>query len=93
MEAIIGFAGVLAGAILTGLFQRRKNNASALKDDAEATEQIRETVMHLIEPLNTRISKLERENRSLRHWAETLVCQVKDLGGVPAPYVEFVDAK
>lgn len=91
--AVIGVLGVAVGAIITGWFQQRKNKASADKDAADANEQIRSTVMSLIEPLNQKIDRLERENRSLKHWAEQLVCQVKERGGIPVPYVEMVDAK
>jgi hypothetical protein len=71
--AVVGglCSGVL-GAIIVGLFQRRKTAADARKSEAEANEQIRITVMSLIDPLRNRISELEKrvsklEGRAARY--------------------------
>jgi hypothetical protein len=100
--ALIGVIGVIVGAFLQNRYQQRKvraktkkSIADAEKSTAEANSTITETVMSLLEPLRKRVEELELkvgdlqlENSSLKDWAEALVCQVKDLGGIP---VEFKD--
>jgi uncharacterized protein HemX len=65
--AIIGAVGGACGALIVGLFQRKKTkaetnklNADAASVEADTNEQIRLTVMSLIEPLQNRIKDLER---------------------------------
>ena len=89
--AILG--GGTVGAIITAVVNRRKTKAEAGATEADTNEQIRQTVMSLIAPLNERIRGLEcelrnvrAENAAYRRWAEALVNQVKQLGGVPVPY-------
>lgn len=89
--ALISLAAGLGGVYVGGWMQRRKTDAEAAKSAAEANDVVRETVMKLIEPLNKRIEQLESqvkvltaENTKLRRWAERLICQVKELGGIPA---------
>ena len=91
--AIIGLLTGGMGAILTSLFQHRKTQAEADKDCADANEQIRVTVMALIEPLKRRIDeledevkKLQTENADLKDWAQALVIQIKNMGHEPIQF-------
>lgn len=86
--AVIGFVGVVAGAIVTGLLQRKKSKAETDKTAAEANEQIRKTVMSLIRPLEQKVDDLEKELAAWKCWALALVRQVKALGGDPVPFKE-----
>ena len=93
--AIIGVVGVGVGAFITAWFVRRKTSAEATQTEAEANEQIRATVMLLIEPLKTRIFDLEcevaalkAENDALKAWAEELVRQVRCAGLEPVSMPE-----
>lgn len=93
--AIIGVVGVGVGAFITAWFVRRKTSAEATQTEAEANEQIRATVMLLIEPLKTRIFDLEcevaalkAENADLKAWAALLVAQVTAAGLKPVPMPE-----
>ncbi len=88
VTAIIGGAGVVAGALITGLLQRRKIRAESEKDSADANEQIRKTVMALLDPLQKRVEQLETELDDWKNWAERLVHQVKCLGAEPVPFKE-----
>ena len=63
LSAIVGVIGVVAGALITGASQRHKVKAESAKAEAEAAkikaeenEQIRQTVMSLIEPLQEQIN-------------------------------------
>jgi hypothetical protein len=72
--ALIGGIGGVLGALVVGLFQRRKTGAETNKLQADANEVIRTTVMALINPLKTRIVELERrvdflEGRATRYLA------------------------
>jgi hypothetical protein len=89
--AIIGFLGVVVGALVTGLFQRKKTNAEADKDCADANEQIRQTVMSLLEPLNVKVNMLEKELEDWKNWALALFRQVKALGGEPVQFKSHKD--
>jgi type II secretory pathway pseudopilin PulG len=84
--AIIGFLGVVVGAFVTGILQRKKNNAEADKSTAEANEQIRKTVMSLIQPLENKVNDLERELQDWKNWALALVQQIKKMGCEPVPF-------
>jgi hypothetical protein len=86
VTALIGFAGVVAGAYITGLWQRKKSKAETDKTAAEANEQIRETVMSLIGPLEKKIKGLEKELAIWKCWALALAHQVKEMGGEPIPF-------
>jgi regulator of replication initiation timing len=54
-------------------------------------ESLRETITHL-QVENSRLVKrlddLEFENGALKDWAEALVCQVREMGGVPVRFEE-----
>lgn len=63
--ALIGMIGVGLGVLITAYFSRRKTKSEANKIEAEANEQIRETVMSLITPLNARIGQLEARVKKL----------------------------
>lgn len=54
MEAIIGALGAIVGAVIAGLFMRRKNTA-------EATEILTRIAMGMIEPLETKVNNLEKK--------------------------------
>lgn len=91
--AIVGAIAALVGGLVAGLFGRAKTHADADKSAADANEQIRETVMALIQPLKDRVAELEREvellqceNAGLKLWAEALVAQLKKVGQEPAEY-------
>lgn len=91
--SLISAASGIAGAIIAGLWQRRKTGAETDSQAADANEKVRATVMLLLNPLKTEIQRLGREvdqlkeeNSDLRDWAERLVCQVKDLGGHPTAF-------
>lgn len=92
---VAALGGGTIGAIINGLFQRRKVEAEAVITEADANDKIRVTVMSLIEPLTARVKELEcevrelkAENAGLRDWAEALIRQIKGLGGTPIPYQE-----
>jgi phage tail tape-measure protein len=84
--AFFGFLGVVIGAFITGILQRKKNNAEADKSTAEANEQIRKTVMSLIQPLENKVNDLERELQDWKNWALALVQQIKKMGCEPVPF-------
>ena len=91
--ALIGFGGVVAGAIITGFWQRKKVASEAVKSEAdadksaaEANEQIRKTVMSLIQPLESKVDELEKELQDWKNWALALVQQIKKLGCEPVPF-------
>ena len=84
--AVIGVISGVAGALITGFFQRKSVNAEADKDCADTNEQIRKTVMALIEPLKKRVDELEKELQDWKDWALALVKQIKDLGHEPVPF-------
>lgn len=91
--ALVGAISALIGGLVAGLFGRAKNLAEADRSAADANEQIRETVMALIQPLKDRVAELEREvellqceNANLRLWAEALVAQLKEAGKEPVEY-------
>ena len=93
--AIIGFVSGIVGASLNAYFQRRKAIAEAEHTEADTNEQVRATVMLLIEPLKTRIFDLEcevaalkAENSDLKAWAALLVAQVTAAGLKPVPMPE-----
>ncbi len=93
ISAIVGVVGVVAGALITGASQRHKVKAESAKAEAEAAkikaeenEQIRQTVMSLIEPLQEQINKLEQELEDWKNWADRLVTQIKGLGCEPVPF-------
>ena len=93
--AIIGFVSGIVGASLNAYFQRRKAIAEAEHTEADTNEQVRATVMLLIEPLKTRIFDLEcevaalkAENDALKAWAEELVRQVRCAGLEPVSMPE-----
>jgi len=86
VAALIGVGGVIAGALVTGFIQHKKNNADADKSTAEANEQIRKTVMSLLQPLEDKVNELEKELQDWKDWALALVRQVKALGGDPVPF-------
>jgi uncharacterized protein HemX len=93
ISAIVGVAGVVVGALITNASQQRKVKAESVKAEAEAArikadenEQIRKTVMSLIEPLQEQINKLEQELEDWKNWADRLVTQIKGLGCEPVPF-------
>jgi regulator of replication initiation timing len=95
--AIVGAGAAVIGGIIGGMFSRPKTKAETDKTFADTNEQIRETVMALIDPLKKRVEELEREvralqceNLDLRTWAEALVEQIKSLGKEPVAYVRRV---
>lgn len=95
INAIIGVIGVGVGAGLAGFFARQKTQAEAEQAEADTNEQIRATVMLLIQPLRDRVTELETEvatlkveNCGLKEWAALLVKQVKGMGGVPVAMPE-----
>jgi FtsZ-binding cell division protein ZapB len=86
--ALIGIAGVLAGALVSWFLQRGKNKA-------DITKTITDTAMSLIQPLKAEIEDLKKEmkrlkteNASLKEWAEALCCQIKELGKEPVEFKE-----
>lgn len=54
-------------------------------------DSLRSTIEHLTTQntkLGERVDVLQRKNDKLREWAEALVCQVRDLGGIPVKMEE-----
>jgi len=94
LPAVLGLVGVIAGALITSASQRKKVQAEVDKDQADANEVIRKTVMELLEPLNKKIdvqedeiSKLKVELQDWKNWAYALVEQLKSLGcHEPVPF-------
>lgn len=84
--AVIGFASGFVGALIAGLFQRKKINSESDSTTATANEQIRKTVMELMKPLRDRVDELERELQDWKNWALALVRQIKELGCEPVPF-------
>ncbi|MEN6522852.1 MAG: hypothetical protein ABFD14_03920 [Anaerolineaceae bacterium] len=86
ISAIVGALAGVIGSMITTKSQQRKLKAESSKAEADANEQIRATVMLLIEPLKQRIAALEEELADWQDWAKRLGCQVKDLGHEPVPF-------
>ena len=100
MVAIVGFLAAVAGSALTIYSQRRKVRAEANRNEADANEQIRQTVMSLIQPLKDTIIDLEQKREAdkkemdalksamekWKGWAFRLVDQLKGLGCEPVPF-------
>ncbi len=86
VSAFVGLVGVVIGALITSASQKRKVKAESEKTEAEANEQIRQTVMQLINPLQKRIEELEIELRDWKNWANRLVTQIEGLGCEPVPF-------
>jgi len=84
--AVVGVVGGIIGALITGLFQRKKVNSGIDNDTAQTNEQIRKTVMLLLTPLTNRVDELEKELRDWKNWAHALVNQLKCLGHEPVPF-------
>ena len=78
MEAIIGALGAIVGAIIAGLFLRKKN-------DADATEVITKIALNLIEPLDKKIMTLEKKNE--RYLKRLVVL----MGGIEVLIKQLVD--
>ena len=85
-DALFGLIGVIAGAMITSLSKRTKIKAESEKTEADTNEQIRQTVMALIKPLQERVAELERELLDWKDWASRLVTQIKSLGCDPVPF-------
>jgi hypothetical protein len=77
--ALITLATTLGANWLAGWWQKRKTQAEAEKQEAEANEIVRKTVMELIEPLNLRIKELKGEVSVLRGEVEKLGKRNKSL--------------
>lgn len=61
-DALFGFLGAIIGAIITGLFLRRKTNADATDSISAAAVKIAKTAVDdLIDPLVARITGLEEQ--------------------------------
>lgn len=61
-DALFGFLGAIIGAIITGLFLRRKTNAEATDSISAAAVKIAKTAVDdLIDPLVARITGLEEQ--------------------------------
>jgi len=86
ISAIVGAAAGVIGAIITTRSQQRKLKAESSRVEADTNEQIRETVMLLIEPLKKRIAALEEELADWQDWAKRLVSQLKENGHDPVPF-------
>jgi uncharacterized transporter YbjL len=86
IPAVVGLIGVIAGAWITSASQRIKVKAEADKTTADANEQIRQTVMNLIKPLQDKVEGLEIELQDWKNWASALVKQIKCLGHEPVPF-------
>jgi len=84
-------------SIVTLALGRRKEKASAKKEEADYAEKISQTAMTLVKPLEDRISSMEREIRVMKRTIagyekyvkyllegiDTLVQQLIDAGQVP----------
>ncbi len=93
LVAVIGVVGGAVGALLTGLLQHKKVRAEtgkvnaeagkvqaeADKDCADTNEQIRKTVMSLLEPLSDRVTELESELAEWKALASSLGDRVTEL--------------
>jgi hypothetical protein len=92
--AVVGLVSAVIGALITGAFQHYKN-------EADANEVIRKTVMELLDPLNKRItqqdSKIKAQDDEISNlraqlldwktWAFALVEQLKSFGcHEPVPF-------
>lgn len=86
ISAIVGAAAGVIGSYITTRSQQRKLKAESSKAEADANEQIRETVMLLLEPLKKRITALEEELADWQDWAKRLSCQVRESGREPEPF-------
>ncbi len=100
MVALVGLVAAVIGSGLTIYSQRHKVKAEAVKSEADANEQIRQTVMSLIQPLKDTIIDLEQKREAdkremdslrlqmfkLKDWAFRLVDQLKGLGCEPVPF-------
>lgn len=100
VTVIVGLGGGAFGALITSASQRRKVHAEAneanaraekaraeaIKIKAEADDEIRNTVMLLVDPLRKRIEELENELKGWKNWANRLVNQIKGMGCEPVPF-------
>lgn len=75
--AIISFA--------VALFTQR---SAASREELNSLRLTIETLQRENARLRDRLDDLEFENGNLKAWAEALVCQVKELGGMPARFEE-----
>jgi peptidoglycan hydrolase CwlO-like protein len=79
IPAVVSLITTLGAAYLGGWWVKRKTAAEAEKQEAEATEIVKQTVLSLIEPLNKRIKDLQSEVNGLRKEVDQLGRRNKSL--------------
>jgi len=62
--------------------------SSATKDELNSLRQTIEMLQRENDRLRNRLDDLDFENGALKKWAEALVCQVRELGGMPVGFEE-----
>lgn len=86
VAAVCGLIGVIAGSLITNVAQRAKVQAEADKDDAAATEQIRQTCLGLIKPLQDQINELKIELQDWKDCADARAAQLRRHDIVPVAF-------
>jgi hypothetical protein len=86
IPAVIGLVGVVAGALITNWFQRKKVNSDIELNDAEINEKIRVTCVGLIEPLSKKITALEVELQDWKDCADARAEQLRKVNIIPVPF-------
>lgn len=85
----IVFAVIAGLAVIVGLFIERRGSAADLVNAATGlVEPLQERITHL----ESRVHDLERKATALELWGKALAEQVRQLGGVPIPFEEFLGA-
>jgi uncharacterized protein YlxW (UPF0749 family) len=79
IPAVVSLITTLGAAYLAGWWVKRKTAAEAEKQEAEATEIVKQTVLSLIAPLNQRIQDLQTEVTGLRKEVDQLGRRNKSL--------------
>ena len=88
-DKILQIASILfgAGGIISAVVSYRRSNAQNDLDISSAWEKFYAPLSRRIEILEERVINQDIEISDLRGWAERLVRQIIQLGGVPEPFV------
>lgn len=62
--------------------------SSATKEELNSLRQTIDLLQRENERLRKRLDDLDFENGALKEWAEALVCQVREMGGIPVRFDE-----
>jgi len=85
----------IAGYVLSGIAVISAilvGRSGAAKDLVAAATGLVEPLKDRIDTLEQKVKCLERETTALEMWGRHLAQQVRQLGGVPIPYDEFLHA-